>query len=192
MTLPLRSFSTKEGGLHLAVAPWPYTSSPSAPLPRPCRSARAAKTPRLRSVRAPPAARHRNRHRCHGTPLPTQPTPVYPSVVFLGSPCTFSRRRRSSIGAVKPLQRAPAGTSRSAAAKARRSRSRPGQPLHPTQVSLLWGSSHPPGRGRPHITGRQPPLRRQDHIARIELFLGCFVWSRGYFVILKESSRVLL
>jgi hypothetical protein len=93
--------------------------------------------------------------------LPTQPTLADLCVVLLGSSCTFSRHHWPSIGAATTLQWAPAGARRSPTAKARRSRCRPGQPFHPTQVRLLVLHGRTPEPIRHCFGRRQQPLRRQ-------------------------------
>jgi hypothetical protein len=62
---------------------------------------------------------------------------------------------------------------------------------HPReQVGTLLGSDPPPSRGRPHIAGRRPPLRRQGHIVRIGLYPGSFQQTRDLWVNLKFKTRV--
>jgi hypothetical protein len=91
-------------------------------------------------------------------PLPLESTLHLP---FLEFPCVIRPRRRREFRSPAPEHQAWRVPSLRAAEGSSPAVLPAGlRPLR-KQVSLLVGSSHPTGRGWPHIAGRPPPLCRQ-------------------------------
>jgi hypothetical protein len=125
----------------------------------------------------------------HAPPAPVQRHSGR-SYSFLRLSCTSRPRRSRTSSPPSPDRRVPADGCPAHRRGTRQRGLRSGQHHQAVQVSSRDPPDHSPGRGRPHIAGRRPPLRRQGHIARIEKDPGSFQQTRDLWVNLKFRIRV--